>query len=556
MALTNASTQKMRAYLTEIYHIPNYQREYTWEDNELSDFWDDLVFTKDDPDKMSHFFGQIVIHSATDEQKNYIIDGQQRTITSVIFLRALQIFYDDIYKASNNSDADDQRAEIKGFIGKKSLKKGNQLHLILNDIDGDYFRDKIQLGHPQKEKKEKKHSRECMRQAFVFFYNKLEEALAGYADVDDKIACLDDYYGAFIDRFEVLYLAATKEEEAFIIFETLNARGKALETADLLKNYIFRQSKDVSEAQGQWNSMINALGQADPTKYIRHFWNSNHDFEREKTLYRAITKAIKTPKQSKELLEDLKQYAPYYSSISNPEDGNIFEGDKLIDSLKALKVLKGQLFFPVVLAMAQANFSEDDIAIVVSSIECYMLRNFTICGKVANESERFFASTAKAIFDGELTTAVDICTHIKEKIVSDDEFRLAFETWTANKSSKKTVRYIFRRIHQHIDKSNEINVDASEVHIEHIMPIEPIQWAVTEETHELYLWRLGNLMLLSGKFNRDISNKPFAEKKTGYSKSKIEPNKNVCQYTEWGPEQIEARQKLLAEYAIEIWNMK
>lgn len=552
MGLGNAAQQKMKIYLGETYYIPDYQREYTWESNELSDFWEDLIYTKDDPDEMSHFFGQIVVHNDEEEKKKYIIDGQQRTITSVIFLSALQDFYEKIFIETKNQDADDKRSEIATLIGRCTSKK-NELHLILGEADEIYFRDNIQLRKVRSDKKEKKRAHEHMRQAFISFCDKLEDALAIYTEEEDKIDCLDNYYNTFANRFEVLYIEATKLEEAFIIFETLNARGRALETADLLKNYIFRQSKDVSSAQKQWNSMLNALGKSDPTKYIRHFWNSNHEFEREKTLYRAITGEIKTPKKSKELLADLERCAPCYSSISSPDDDSNFENNKLLNGLKALQILKGQSFYPVVLAMKQVNFSEEDMAMVISSIEAYVLRNFTICGKVANEGERFFASTAKKIFDEELITAADICKHIREKVVADDEFKFAFEKWTANESAKPKVRYILSKIHRHLDIGMELNMDTSEIHIEHIMPIKPTQWNVTDEIHETYLWRLGNLMLLSGKFNQDASNQPFAIKKEEYKKSKIEPNKDVCEYAEWKPEQIEDRQKKLAEYAIEIW---
>ncbi|HBM99257.1 MAG TPA: DUF262 domain-containing protein [Ruminococcus sp.] len=552
MALGNTAKQSMKIYLGETYYIPDYQREYTWESNELSDFWDDLIYTKGDTNGMTHFFGQIVVHNDEEEKRKYIIDGQQRTITSVIFLSALRKFYEEIFMVTKNEDADDKRSEIATLVGRCTSKK-NELHLILGEADEAYFRDNIQLLRIQVNKKEKKRSHEHIRQAFVFFCNKLEEALADCVDEDEKIDCLDSYYDTFVKRFEVLYLEASKLEEAFIIFETLNARGRALETADLLKNYMFRQSKDVPLAQKQWNSMLNALGKADPTKYIRHFWNSNHDFEREKTLYRAITNNIKTPKKSKELLAELVRCAPCYCSISNPEDNGYFENNQLIKSLKALQILKGQSFYPVVLAMKQINLSEKDMASVISVIETYVLRNFTICGKVANEGERFFATIARKIFDEELIIAADICDHIKEKIVADDEFQPAFEKWTANESGKPKVRYILSKIHEYLDTGMEINLDTSEVHIEHIMPIDSAQWDVTEEIHETYLWRLGNLMLLSGKYNREASNKPFDEKKDLYKKSIIEPNKQVCEYTKWELDQIEDRQKKLAEYAIKIW---
>ena len=95
MALQNYSIQPMKTMLQERYYIPNYQREYSWEKDEVSDFLRDLDETINDPE-IFHFFGQVVIHNE-DDKKKYIIDGQQRTTTSMIFLRVLQIFYSDLY---------------------------------------------------------------------------------------------------------------------------------------------------------------------------------------------------------------------------------------------------------------------------------------------------------------------------------------------------------------------------------------------------------------------------------------------------------------------------
>ena len=291
-------------------------------------------------------------------------------------------------------------------------------------------------------------------------------------------------------------MEATRLEEAFVIFETLNARGKDLETADLLKNYIFSQSKDITLAQKKWNSMVGILDKVDPTKYIRHFWNSRHDFTRDKTLYRTISKEIATPKSSRDLLNDLESCAPYYHAMAFPEDDMIFQNDKLINSLKSLRTLKARSFYPVILAMKQADitFEDKDIAIVASTIETYMLRNFTICGKVANQSERFFAATAKDIYDGKLDTVSDICACIKGQMVSDEEFMNSFTEWTAAKSQKE-----------------------------------------------------------SGPLNISISNGPFDSKKESYRLSKIEPNNLVAKCDTWDKEQIIARQKLLADYAVKIW---
>ena len=555
MALQNCSIWNMKTYLGEIYHIPDYQREYSWEADELSDFWEDLLTTKNDPEKANHFFGQIVVHN--DQKQKYIIDGQQRTTTAVIFLRALKLFYKEILKETDNPDADERNADITSqFIGRYNTK-GNKLHLILNALDADYFRDNIQLGTPNRKTREKKKSHERMRKAFVFFSDKIQEAVDALhtADTEEIVECLDEYFETFTTRFNVLYMEATKLEEAFVIFETLNARGRDLETSDLLKNYIFSQSKDIEASQKKWNAMVNSLDKLDATKFIRHFWNSRHEFTRDKAIYRTISKEISTPKLSRDLLNDLERMAPVYHAMSFPDDDAVFQNEKLIKALGALKTFKAKAFYPVVLAMKQsdAGYSESEIAEVVSMIEVYMFRNFTICGKVANQSERFFAATARKIYNGELEEITDICDSIRREIVSDEEFRGVFSIWSASKSEKEIVRYILTRIHQHLDTTLEINLDSSEVHIEHIMPIVANQWDVDTETHEAYLWRLGNLMLLSGPINSSISNKPFNVKKEGYRESKIEPNKSVAEYTRWGAEEISARQKTLCDYAVEIW---
>ena len=104
MALQSCSIWNMQTFLSGTYHIPDYQREYSWEADELSDFWDDLEATRNDSDQLVHFFGQIVVHN--DEKAKYIIDGQQRTITSVIFLRALQLCYKQIRDDTDNLDAE------------------------------------------------------------------------------------------------------------------------------------------------------------------------------------------------------------------------------------------------------------------------------------------------------------------------------------------------------------------------------------------------------------------------------------------------------------------
>jgi len=96
MALQNYAIEPMKTFLDGQYSIPNYQREYSWEENEIQDFLNDLEDTCANPSTI-HFFGQIVVHNDEDSQTKFIIDGQQRTITSMIFVHSLQLLYENLY---------------------------------------------------------------------------------------------------------------------------------------------------------------------------------------------------------------------------------------------------------------------------------------------------------------------------------------------------------------------------------------------------------------------------------------------------------------------------
>lgn len=124
---------------------------------------------------------------------------------------------------------------------------------------------------------------------------------------------------------------------------------------------------------------------------------------------------------------------------------------------------------------------------VAETIEVYVFRNFTICGKVANTGERFFSEIALRIY-GDLNSVTAICKEIRKSIVPDDEFTAAFNTWSG--SNREIIRYILRKINKQLSPTDELNLNNSDVHIEHVMPIENSKWKIPEDTHNEYLWRL------------------------------------------------------------------
>ena len=72
------------------YSIPRFQRDYSWDQDELSELWHDIENMMET--ETQHFMGYLVLQTS-DGKSFQIIDGQQRLTTiSLIIVAALNLF--------------------------------------------------------------------------------------------------------------------------------------------------------------------------------------------------------------------------------------------------------------------------------------------------------------------------------------------------------------------------------------------------------------------------------------------------------------------------------
>lgn len=549
MALQNFGLKPIRDLLINTYFVPDYQREYSWEEDEIDELWNDILFTKENSDE--HFFGQVVIHNTG--EKKFIIDGQQRITTSMIILCIIKNILTEIYLAHHFEEANHRSVDIQSLcIGRHYDENDEEFHLKLGNTDKIFFQKNIlEKFIPATNHAYPSHKR--LTKAYQFFYSKIKEYIHA-ENHKSEYKNLIELYNIIALKFIVMYIESTSENESFIIFETLNARGKDLETADLLKNFIFRNSQgNLDYVKEKWNTIITNLDKSNITQYIRYFYNSQTKFSGEKELYRRICKDLATQSKCKYFIQNLAALSPVYHSLTDPEYDNTFKDDNINYHLKRLKTLGAKTFYPIILAAKHISLSEKDISLILQSIENLVFRNFSICKISANKFEKIFASIAVEISTKKLLKASNICTEINKHIVDDDQFIESFKRFKGTSRAKNIIRYILITIANKFQNETNIVQDFSKVHIEHIMPENIEKWNISKEDHEAYLWRLGNLTLLAAKINRTISNKPFSEKKEMYKKSDIHITKSLGDYEDWGIEQIQQRQEELAQAALTIW---
>lgn len=565
MGMLNSNLIKLGSFLSnEKLFIPEYQRGYSWEEPQLDDFWIDLVEIYEGNTRDEHFLGQVVIHKNKEDGKRYIIDGQQRISTTIILLDILRTKFKELADSTNNNDANDDAEDINTkCIGRVSERKKEQ-YLSMGGVDKEFFINYIQTRGPidysdrKFEKKRLRPSNYNIFYASKFFDDKVSKFITKKAP--NEYIELNKLYQCLINQFILMTVETDDINEAYIIFESLNARGKVLETADLLKNHILRVAQsDLSSATETWNTIIDNLDNIDPTKFIRYYWNSTNRFAREKDLFKALRKDIKTQSDVNILLANLRFLSKVCAAILHPEDNKDFDLTELNERLIEMQKLDASSYIPVIFALRLQNYSEEDINEVLKAIETLVVRNFVVSGLVANKYELEFAQIAKSISDQSWSphnkppTKDDILKKLYSLMVSDEEFINNFKVFNSKKNA--VIRYLLRKINNYDISETKIVDDSNRVHVEHILPKKINEdWInFNNEDHETYLWRLGNLTLLGQEYNNRAKNKGFDKKKEIYKKSEIKMTRDLVSIDDWTTFTIVKRQENFAEIALKIW---
>ncbi|MCY1692427.1 DUF262 domain-containing protein [Exiguobacterium sp. SL14] len=236
--------------------------------------------------------------------------------------------------------------------------------------DSDFFRTFIQARTKNfDEQKPKNRAQKRMKEAYLLLDEKLRDEINGVSP-QDQFIILKEFFTSFISKFKVMYVETSSLEEAFIIFESLNARGKGLETSDLLKNHLFKTSKSqIESVKNKWEKIADNIGTSEATKFIRYYWNSIETFTRTQNLFRRMKMKINTEGQVIALISNLENLSDVYTTLNTNTGTSVFNNKSLNASLKNLRTFNATSFYPIVFAMYLKNWDEEDIFDVISSIE-------------------------------------------------------------------------------------------------------------------------------------------------------------------------------------------
>jgi uncharacterized protein with ParB-like and HNH nuclease domain len=539
------------------FEVPDYQRQYSWEEEQLEKLWNDIQNI--DMQNDTHFLGSILLvnrdTNINERDVNEVVDGQQRLATISILFATIR------EQLRDKDDVPDSTVQaINEYLIDKDSRGNEKPNLKLNELDNDTFQ-KILDGKKVSNKESK------LWQAAQYYTDKVEQmSISDIEDIREKV----------LKAMPIVVIETDDKESAFILFETLNERGLELSNVDLMKNSLLKISDinnvDYDFVRVNWENTVSEL-RYDVDNYEKFFQyylmftpilNINEAISDRTVLdhFEEVLENIDHYDISgiEDLSEDIYQKATTYRNIVNANiSGYTDEANKKINEiLSRLENFGSDRQRILSLYVLTQIGNESDIIRALLLIESYNVQTVLVDDESGATVLDFFCNTCSTMAQSDYP--VDILrSELDNRAPSDDKFKQAIIE--KNFSHNDRTRYILRRYEQ--VSMNGSQEDHGE--IEHIAPRSAFSakkytnWTtylnVGKDEFEEFKDRLGNLALMETRLNIKAGNSPFSEKKKKYKQSDFEMAQSIDQYTEWSKDKIQSRTKRLAQEAPNIWNL-
>ena len=563
MRRTNVLTTRTANYLELIgngkaYRVPPYQRDYAWTEEEWEDLWNDIVDLREQPEER-HYMGALVIQAKSDREFT-IIDGQQRLATLSIL--ALAIIHKVALMAEQEIETDSNRERAKElrsrFVGEKdpaSLVEVSRLRL--NETDDAFYQDYLTQLRTPRNPRGLSRSNALLWECFQYFSERLDE-LPDFGNDGETVAKL---LSETVARC-LLFITVTVEDElnAYTVFETLNARGLELTTADLLKNYLFskiRVQADLAVLQRRWQSLLATVTPERFAEFLRYHLLCEQPKIRKERLFKLVRERVATPEQVFDLVTALEERADLFVALADANHEYWVDMPDAKRFVRELILFRTRQITPVLFA-AWEKFSAEDFVRILKLLSVVSFR-YLVSARNTNVLEPAYHDAAKAILDGTATRPRAVFTRLRRIYVDDGAFENNLSVFTANANGprRKLVKYILCSLEEPLT-GTRLEPETDPASIEHILPRNPSgEWseAFPGPLFEAAVDRLGNVTLIEAPANRRFGSGPYTDKLGGYRASRYALTRGIAEIApeEWTFALMEERQRRLASSAVLVW---
>jgi uncharacterized protein with ParB-like and HNH nuclease domain len=586
--------------------IPEYQRSYSWDITQCDKLWQDIEEFISSDASDPYFFGTIIVDCSL-PNKFSLIDGQQRTTTFLLLLKALLLRLNEVIPTvSDDEESEALKAGLKANRNKimtilykaedeeipsmlRDHSKTRDILILENNSINELYKDELKtiieskdyetaelnvqrIPRKQKDNKYTNHFRN-----FKFFFTKLGEK---------KESKLNQFAKIFLQNCQVIEIRSWQIEQAITMFNSLNSTGMPLSDADIISAQLYsKYSKagedKLEEFNDQWES-INALASELSNRKIIDIEAVLQQFM---YINRSINQEYISTKEDGSISVDVTTpgLRRYYTDIKKELlneplilCGNLSKITKLWNEIKDYPSVKLLLKCNVNVKLFLSGYlfrfepTEINEEKILEICEC-LLRLFTILelsdvGFSSSKFKTFLFSENIKLVDKTIsieTIKKDFNEHIKknwskenieESILEYNKNFLVFlNEYIYSKKKKKDKKFDF----------------TDNVNVEHIMPasgrnikiIKQDAGITDDEEFNSIVNKLGNKILLEEDINKSISNEWFKTKKqnsiltkSGYKDSRYAIANALTSYPKdtWTKEDIEVATKKAAKRIVEF----
>lgn len=538
--------------------IPVYQRNYEWQIDNCDQLFSDLVKLSRS-NRCSHFFGSIVTSAADSSYNRLVIDGQQRLTTiSLLLLAGIKAVKDGAVEISEESKLDEA---YEVFLKAKFCNSERKIKLVPIENDriayDKIFNEEDSFDEDSKITRNYRHLYDLLtRKPQALSFDQLLDA---------------------IERLQIISIELDSDDDAQLIFESLNSTGLALTEADKIRNYLL-MSLTPEEQQVCFKNYWQKIEQStenQPTKFLRDYLTIQQQLQRpvrQSNIYYEWKKYMDGHDRKNELVKML-DYAHYYQQVTEAK----LSTAKLSEKMRHICNIETDVtnvFFIQFLKYASANnLSENEVFKVIDLVENYLARRI-VCNMPGNALTQVFCALHKDVLKSieeyssanvELDNSYSdiLAYHIMRRdgnyqLPRDMQFVESIKTRDAYHMLKPFQIFLFERLENSVHgEYNDVATDMKkkDATIEHIMP-QTLNgyWKAMlgdnfEEIQDKYLHTFANLTLTG--INSELSNKPFEIKRDGktignevypgYKNSKYRLTKSVTSCDKWTEIELQNR---------------
>lgn len=536
-------------FTKHIFTIPRNQRRYVWNKENWSELYEDLKFiieNKKGNAISGHFLGSFVLQKKKeDNDVTYfeIIDGQQRSITIVLFLAAIMQYFKE-HDMKDFFDGCRDFLKVKDAVSKEhcviETDYYDAIEKIVDNVcdwenrisDINKFIKTISVGNINSK----------FADCFLYFYKLLQSQSKDFVwDVRRTLA--DAKY---------IHIQADNNEDSYTIFEILNARGMALEDFELIKNFIMRyilpqEETMVDRVKELWKEKIENPLSTNISKFFQHYAKHKYRMEiNQKDVFNLIKKTAR--KNVNDFFEDLLLKAGYYKLIISPVDteisDNLSETENFVFSF--LRKKRAIQFRPILMSLMHMKAIGDLTEEAYNEVLLFIYR-FFVCYNIIGEEKsnkledviRKYAPLIENEFSEQVIDEFE--ESLKKRIPDFNTFQNAFRNigWsnhnTFYKDSKLKNRVVI--VLELIESYESRCPDVHSFTIEHIIP---------DSSNNPEAYNIGNLIPLEEWINKGLKDKSIDEKVQAYRDSGFKMARNIAGYYSSNFDPIK-RNKLMAK---------